>query len=116
MTTTLVQTRIVEKIHEFSLPTPAQFRQEAIEAIGSAIAQRNALIKNKTSYIKQTPEHFQVQTQYCLYKGSWTIRGISRFLIKYREELIQLIPWTNKPALNRMRQLCELAKQFQNFA
>jgi hypothetical protein len=103
------------KLQEQSF-TGQHFRSEAISAIEKAINQRKAVIKLKKSFLRLTNDHYRVFTLYEVHKKDWTIRGVARFIIANSRYLLELIPWTNRPAIDNMKYLIAAAAKFQNYA
>jgi hypothetical protein len=92
------------------------FKNECIAIIGTAIAQRRVLIAKGESPFALNLQHRQVISQYEAYKFTWSVWGIARFMIKYGNAVLQMIPWTNGPAVIRCKQLIETSKKMIHVA
>ncbi len=89
------------------------FRTEAVNLVGTAIAQRRAIIAQGKSWPLGV-EHRQVMALYKVYKDSWTLRGIARFYLNHGKAVLDMIPWTNGPAVIRCKEIIEQSKYIVN--
>lgn len=96
--------------------SPREFRDECIQVIATAIAQRRVLLKNGKSPFALNLAHRQVIAQYDAHRHTWTVRGVARFMLKHGYSVLQLIPWTNGPAVCRCKELIETSKKMLAYA
>lgn len=90
------------------------FKIQAIMTVGQAVRQRLLLIRIGKSHLAMTDNHRQVIRQYEIYKDTWTTRGIALFLLRYGNELRELVPSSNPPALKTLNDLIDKAPEYIN--
>lgn len=93
-----------------AMPQEQQFRKHAIDFVGRVLNSRLYCIRHNKGRKFQIETIMPIKSQYEAYKNKWSLRGVSKFLINYQHNLLDM---TTCPTLSK--ELLDLLNQSKNY-